>query len=288
MLSDQYIDGVSALIANFRAPQGPAPAAGAELSAVAVACGGALHHFDTGHCRYEPIRRAGGLIGLHHIEVELGVEHAVPPLREDDRTVMRQQYFYDREELAPIVLDKSNVREGDVLIQVSNSGKEPFTVGVGLEAQARGAKLVALTSVEFSMGLEPAHSSGRRLCEAADVVIDMGSPPGDAILDVEGVGTRVGPTSGVLTTVALWSLTCQIVEEMTARGINPSIYRSVNEPDGFAFNQEAEAQYRRQGICARWIASNSLSSPDSSSPSRSCDSRRSARDTVGATTSPST
>lgn len=248
MSSEQYLEGVSDLVTRFRESQAGALREAAAMAADAVVAGGSLHHFDTGHCRYEPIRRAGGLIALHHIEVALEVEHALPPRAADGRTEMRRQYFYDREELAPIVLDKSHLREGDVLIQVSNSGKEPFTVGVGAEARRRGAKLIALTSVEFSRGLAAAHSSGRRLFEIADAVIDLGSPPGDAIIDAPGVGTPVGPTSGVLTTVALWALTCQIVAELTDRGVTPSVYRSVNEPDGFEFNTRAEERYRSEGI----------------------------------------
>lgn len=248
MSSEKYLAGITELVERFRRTQSDAVQRAAALCAEAVAAGGSLHHFDTGHCRHEPIRRAGGLIALHPIEVTLEVEHALPPRASDDRTEMRRQYFYDREELAPIVLDKSHVRDGDVLIQVSNSGKEAFTVGVGAEARARGAKLVALTSVEFSSGLAARHSSGKRLFEIADAVVDLGSPPGDAIVEAAGIGTPVGATSGVLTTVALWSLTCQIVEELVARGVTPSVYRSVNEPDGFAFNSEAEARYRREGV----------------------------------------
>ena len=248
MSSEQYLDGITDLIARFRETQTAPIAEAAALAASAVAAGGSLHHFDTGHCRYEPIRRAGGLIALHTIGVTLEVEHALPPRSSDGRIEMRRQYFYDREELAAIVVEKSHVREGDVLIQVSNSGKEPFTVGVGVEAQRRGAQLIALTSVEFSRGLEAAHSSGKRLFEVADAVVDLCSPPGDAILDVPGVDVKVGPTSGVLTTVALWSLISEITTSLTARGIAPSIWKSVNEPDGFEHNAAAEERYRREGI----------------------------------------
>ncbi|MEZ6195182.1 MAG: sugar isomerase domain-containing protein [Planctomycetota bacterium] len=248
MQGRRYLDRIVDLVGDFRDRAGPSLEAAAALCGEAVAAGGALHHFDTGHMKEEPIRRAGGFLGLHHLELHLEAEHALPPGRTAERSAMAQRYFYDREDLAPLLVEKSHLRAGDVLIQVSNSGKEPFTVGVGLEARARGVKLIALTSVEFSRSLEPKHSSGRRLFEIADAVVDMGSPPGDALLDIPGVRTPVGASSGVMTAVSLWALTCEITEALVARGIEPAIYRSVNLPDGFAFNREMEELYRKRGI----------------------------------------
>ena len=161
---------------------------------------------------------------------------------------LKQRYFYDREDLSTLLLDKSHLREGDVLIQVSNSGKEPYTVGVGLGARERGVKLIALTSVDFSSQLEAAHSSGKRLFEIADEVIDMGSPFGDAVIDVEGMETPVGATSGVMTAIALWALMVEITGALVEAGIKPAVYRSVNLPDGFKFNSQQEELYRSRGI----------------------------------------
>lgn len=248
MQGQRYLDRVLELVRDFRDAAGDELAAAATLAAESVAAGGALHHFDTGHMKQEPIRRAGGFLGLHHLELHLEAEHPLPPGRETTRSAIAQKYFYDREDLAPLLVEKSHLREGDVLIQVSNSGKEPFTVGVGHEARARGVKLIGLTSVEFSRTLEPRHSSGKRLFEIADAVVDMRSPPGDAILDVPGIRTPVGATSGVMTAVALWALTCEIAGALAERGIEPAIYRSVNLPDGFEFNAEMERRYRERGI----------------------------------------
>jgi len=244
----RYIDRIQEIVAQFSASQGEALARAAALAADAVAAGGVLHHFDTGHMKQEPIRRAGGLLALNHLELEVEVEHALPAGRTPRLSPLEQRYFYDREELAELLLAKSHLEKGDVLIQVSNSGKEPFTVGVGLGAQERGVRVIALTSVEFSRSLEARYSSGNRLFEIADAVIDMGAPPGDGILEVEGIATPVGASSGVMTAVALWALTCEVVGALVERGITPSIWRSVNLPDGFEFNRAQQARYAERGI----------------------------------------
>ncbi|MEE9391930.1 MAG: sugar isomerase domain-containing protein [Planctomycetota bacterium] len=248
MLGLKYLSDIGSLIEDFASREGEALTRAATIAADCVAEKGAMHHFDTGHMKEEPIRRAGGFLGLHHLELRVEAEHRLPPGREASLDLIRQKYFYDREDLAALLLDKSHVRRGDVLIQVSNSGKEPFTVGVGLEAKKRGLKLIVLTSVAFSKTLEPRHSSGKRLFEVADAVVDMGSPFGDALIEINGLDAKVGASSGVLTAVALWSLMVEIAEALVARGLKPAIYKSVNLPEGFQFNAEQERLYHERGI----------------------------------------
>jgi uncharacterized phosphosugar-binding protein len=248
MHAARYLDVITKLIAKFQENELEATHAAALLAAEAVLAGGRLHHFDTGHMKKEPIRRAGGLLGLHPLELLIEAFHVLPSGRKAELSTMEQQYFYDREDFAPFLLDKSHVKEGDVLIQVSNSGKEPFTVGVGVEAKKRGLKLIALTSLEFSKGVKSKHSSGKRLFEIADAVVDLCAPFGDAVLDMPGVDTKVGATSGVMTAVALWALMTEITGILADRGQPPAIYRSVNMPDGFEFNRTQRALYEKRGF----------------------------------------
>ena len=56
-------------------------------------------------------------------------------------------------------------------------------------------RVIAVTSVEHSRAAPPQHSSGTRLLDHADVVLDLCTPPGDALVEVGG--TRVGPGSSV-------------------------------------------------------------------------------------------
>ena len=247
MYAQQYIEEIEGLLEQFKG-QSEAIAAAANATADRLKAGARMHHFDTGHMKEEPIRRAGGFLALHHLELKFEVEHALPAGRSAERGPMQQRYFYDREELAPLLVEKSHIQSGDVLIQVSNSGKEPFTVGVAVEAKARGAMVIGLTSVEFSKGLKSGHSSGKRLFEVAEHVIDMSSPFGDAVVDVEGLDTPVGASSGVMTGVALWALMSEIAGACTSLGLKPSIYRSVNLPGGFEHNREMEKAYDSTGL----------------------------------------
>ena len=147
-----------------------------------------------------------------------------------------------------MVASRANLARGDVLWLVSNSGKEPFPVALAIGAKERGCAVVALTSVAFSRSLEAKHSSGKRLFEVADRVIDLHGPPADAALEVAGLDTPIAPLSGLLTVAAIWALEAATVEALLARGKTPAVYRSVNLPDGFARDAEAERAYRERGL----------------------------------------
>ncbi|MBI1849183.1 MAG: sugar isomerase domain-containing protein [Planctomycetes bacterium] len=247
MLFENYLDHVVDAISRFRESQGPSLKRAAECVARSVKAGGALHHFDTGHMRDEPVRRAGGFFGLHHLEARLEVHHSSPPGRARKPT-LKQNYIWHLDALAAHVFSVSNMAAGDVLVLVSNSGKEPFPIELALQARRSSVAVVAITSVAFSETLLPAHPCGKRLFEIADVVIDNQSHVGDAVVEVAGVETKICPTSGVLSAVALWSLTAEIVAACLAVGVKPTIYRSVNLPDGFEFNERAEQEYVRKGF----------------------------------------
>jgi uncharacterized phosphosugar-binding protein len=243
---DRFFDLALEHLARLRRDAGPAIARAGALTADRVAAGGRLHHFDTGHTAREPVRRAGGLVGLHAIEVDFELKHPLPPGRAPKG--LKQGYYYDVEAMGRMVAERSHLAAGDVLWLVSNSGKEPFPVELALAARRIGSAVVAITSVPFSKAVPAAHSSGKRLFEVADAVIDTAGPVGDAALEVKGLDTPICPLSGLLNVAATWALEAATVEALIARGIVPAVYRSVNLPDGFARNDEAEHRYRERGI----------------------------------------
>ncbi len=245
-LADRFFDLATAHLATLRRDASAEIEAAAAFTADRLAKGGRLHHFDTGHTAREPVRRAGGLVGLHAIEVRFDLAHATPPGREP--AGLASGYYYDNEAMGRMVAERASLAPGDVLWLVSNSGKEPFPVALALGAQARGCAVVAVTCVAFSRSVEAKHASGRRLFEVADRVVDTRGPVGDAAVDVPGLGAPICPLSGLLNVAAGWALQAATVEALLARGITPTVYKSVNLPDGFAFNAEAERRYRARGI----------------------------------------
>ena len=245
-LAHRYLDLARVHLDALRERSGGAIDEAGRFTAERLVSGGRLHHFDTGHCAREPVRRAGGLVGLHAIEVSYALDHDTPPGRPD--AGLAKDYFYDNESMGSMVAERAALASGDVLWLVSNSGKEPFPVALALGAKSRGVAVVALTSVAFSKSLEARHSSGRRLYEVADRVVDLGAPLEDAAVAAPGLPTPIAPLSGLLTVAATWALEAATVEALLSKGVVPAVYRSVNLPDGFAKNAEAERAYRARGI----------------------------------------
>jgi uncharacterized phosphosugar-binding protein len=247
MLYPQYLDAVGALLMKFRETQEKNIVAAGRLIAESIAAGGAWHRYDTGHIKDEPIKRAGGLFAIYNIKLTAEVEHQLAPNRTFDEKTVESPYLR-QEFMADFLLDNSHIRKGDVLMISSNSGRGAFAVSLALGAKKRGLKVLAITSLDFSKSVPSEHSSGKKLYEVADVTVDNCTPPGDAVVKAGGLDTEICPTSSIMAATALWCVTSQVVEELLKRGIKPSIYRSVNLPDGDAHNRKAKAEYLKKGI----------------------------------------
>jgi uncharacterized phosphosugar-binding protein len=246
--AERWFDCAEQVLTRIRTTQADALRRAAELIADSVAAGGALHIYDTGHCTREPHHRAGGLLLLRDLQLGLNVTSSTSPKRAAEVSA-RQREAGTRvtEQATDLAIERSALLPGDVLLVNSVSGKAPAPVQVALSATRRGVHVVAITNVTYSRAVTSQHSSGKKLFEVAEVVIDNCGVVGDAALDVEGMGTRAIPTSGLTFCYIIWALTAEVISQLLARGVTPHVYRSVNLPDGEEFNAQAEAAYRETG-----------------------------------------
>ena len=88
---------------------------------------------------------------------------------------------------AKILVDLYRVSEGDVILIASNSGRNAYPVEMALCAKEIGAKVIAITSVDHSSKTTSRHSSGKKLMDIADIVIDNCGVEGDSALKMEGM-----------------------------------------------------------------------------------------------------
>jgi uncharacterized phosphosugar-binding protein len=105
-------------------------------------------------------------------------------------------------------------------------------------AQQRGLPVVAIVSRAHCDQSTPAHSSGKKLIDFADIVIDNGCPPGDCVLELDGLDWPTGPTSTVTGAMIINMLRCE-----TARLLLEVNHKPVLLPSHqFVGNQSAEDQ----------------------------------------------
>jgi uncharacterized phosphosugar-binding protein len=202
--------------------QGPAMERAATLVADTIQTDGIVYTFGTGHSHCvaeEVVYRAGGLAPVDAI---------LEPSLTGTTDVVASEIMERIEGIATVILDHRRVGPQDLLIIVSNSGRNGATVEMALAAQARSIKTVAVTSLDYSIKTTSRHSSGKRLCEVADVVIDNCGVLGDAALHLEGLPQPVGPTSNIAALYILHGVMARAAEILLERGVQPPVFWSGN------------------------------------------------------------
>ena len=101
------------------------------------------------------------------------------------------------EAFAQTVLNMYDFKKGDTLLIVSNSGINGATVEVGRVAKEKGLSLIASSSLIQTKKASSRHSSGAKLYELADIVIDNCGEYNDAAFEVKK-DMKMGATSGAV------------------------------------------------------------------------------------------
>ncbi len=199
---------------------------------------GVLHVFGSGHSHSlaeEAFHRAGGLVPVNAIH-----EIFLTPLTRPDLSAQLERL----PGLATLILDGHDLRPGEVLLVISNSGINAVPVEMALEGRRRGLTVVALTSLKHSRTVPPRHPDGKRLFEVADIVLDTCGEAGDAAVAYSGFAGKVAPTSLLAGSYIINSLVCRVVESFLTHGLTPPVYLSANLPGGDQHNRALAAKYR--------------------------------------------
>jgi uncharacterized phosphosugar-binding protein len=243
-LIENYLEKIRERIDEIAADTRPIQQV-ASVCAEALSRGGMLHVFDSGHMvSSELINRAGGLVAMSQLSFSLSVSNLVKA-RADLPLPAKSQLSFGYIEH---VFETNQLRPGDVLFVGSVSGKTANVVELALQARAHGLTVIALTALAYSSKLASEHPSGKHLYEVADLVLDNHAPYGDALLEVEGLDYPICPASGIDAAITLWAVVAGIVEEMLRRGLKPTIFPSVNRPDGKTLVSQVEAEAQRKGF----------------------------------------
>ena len=194
----------------------------------AIQNGGLVQAFGAGHSyggALELTHRAGGFIPSKNIkEPALGAYESV-------------------EGVGTSFMKKVDVRPNDIVFVISNSGRNPLPIEVAIRAKEKGAKVVAVTSLEASKNIKSKHSGGKNLYEVADYVLDNRVPEGDSCIEIPGLDVKACGMSSITTAVVLEAVVCRAIEILLDRGIVPPIYKSQNIDGGREYNEAIEKDY---------------------------------------------
>jgi uncharacterized phosphosugar-binding protein len=197
----------------------------AELLAACIINDHIIHTFGTGHSHMiglELFVRAGGLANVNAM-----LDSMVLTSEGSRRSAEIERISG----LSKIIYDQHNISKNDIMIIISNSGRNAMPVEMAMIAKEMGIKTIAITSLEQSKQYPSRHPSGKKLYEIADLVLDNRVPSGDGLLKIGGNLTGAASTlSGVFLINLVATEAMKIAD---AKGIKLPIYHSQNI-DGFS------------------------------------------------------
>lgn len=232
-----YFDEIRKILDEVETTQEEQIQQAAEIVADCIAKDGLLHTFGAGHSHLlaeDVFFRAGTPVPIHAM---------FEPSMAGNTQATKSTYMEKLEGTGEIILNYHRVSPPDALLVISNSGNNAAPIEVAMGAQERGVKVIAVLSREYMDSLKPRHSSGQKLADVADVVIDNCGRVGDVCVQYDGLEQGVGPTSTVAGAFIINAVLAQAVENLLDRGISPPVFWSGNLFGGMEANQEYIDRY---------------------------------------------
>jgi uncharacterized phosphosugar-binding protein len=233
-LAESYYARSNEILATAWEKNLPAITRLAPVLGASIVRGEVIHTFGSGHSEIiarEIVGRAGGLVCITCIPDPTAgfVENLV-----GYGTKLAERYDRHYE-----------LRAGEIVIVISNSGKNAAPIEVALHAKRKGCVVVGLTSLAMSTTAETVHPGGRNLHAICDHVLDNGGVPGDAILRISDRAST-GPTSTFVGASILNWLMLATMEWLIARGHELPLLRSQNIPGAIDHNRAVGARYKHR------------------------------------------
>ena len=193
-----------------------------------------IHTFGSGHSHMvglELFIRAGGLGNVNAM------------LDQDVLTsngALRSSKLEKLEGLADILWEEYRVEKGDIIIIISNSGRNALPVEMALRAKKEGIKIIAITSLTQTKEFASRHSSGKKLFEIADIILDNKVISGDGIMKVGN--DRIGAMSSINGMFIINTVVTEAMIRAEKSGIELPVYSSQNI-DSFEKNDKLYKKY---------------------------------------------
>ena len=193
-----------------------------------------IHTFGSGHSHMvglELFIRAGGLGNVNAM------------LDQDVLTsngALRSSKLEKLEGLADILWEEYRIEKGNIIIIISNSGRNALPVEMALRAKKEGIKIIAITSLTQTKEFASRHSSGKKLFEIADIILDNKVISGDGIMKVGN--DRIGAMSSINGMFIINTVVTEAMIRAEKAGIELPVYSSQNI-DSFENNDKLYKKY---------------------------------------------
>jgi uncharacterized phosphosugar-binding protein len=223
-----FLDRLSEILAAVRDQEGEALDAGASAMADALAQRRLVHLFGSGHSvlpTQDAFPRYGGFVGLHPLTDPRVMWHNVlgPGGVRELLWLERTEGYIER------FLSHEPLLAGDVLIAISHGGRNAAAIETSMYAAERGLRTIAITS-KANVSRPAEHSTGARLPDVVDTVIDTHVPIEDALVEIEGWSRPVGGASTIVAMSIVHELNARTAAKLAARGVELPTFVSPTVP----------------------------------------------------------
>ncbi|MDF9824441.1 putative phosphosugar-binding protein [Breznakia sp. PF5-3] len=215
---ESYFDVMQGVIDKIKQTQGDNIMRAAELLAKTTEQGGLIYGFGVGHSYHvigDAFWRASTPANYYAI-----VEQSATGSTE----ITKSNWVENTYDLGRYVVDYHRITPNDCMIIISNSGNNIMPVDAAIRAKEKGIPVIAITAVDYSEYLKTRHRDNVKLKDIADVVLDNCSLIGDAAVEIDGFGMKVGATSTIPNVFLQNVILCQMVELLVEKGIEPDVY----------------------------------------------------------------
>lgn len=185
---------------------------------------GLIHLYGSGHSvlpAQETFPRYGSYVGFNPLTDPRLMWHNVL-----GSGGVRELLWLERtENYAKNFLDHQPLNPGDSIVIFGHSGRNASGIDTAIYAKERGMTVVSITA-KSNLDKPASHSSGMRLADASDIVIDTGAPIEDAIVNIDGLSRPVGGSSTVLAMMMMHELSVRTATKAAERGIDLPTFAS--------------------------------------------------------------
>jgi uncharacterized phosphosugar-binding protein len=229
MSIDQYRERITGVLDRIFTTQSDNIRRAAQMMADSVANGGLVHLFGSGHSVL-PVQdvfpRYGSFPVFHPLmDARLMWQNVLGSGGAKGLLWLERQEGYTK-----VLFDNEPIRAGDVFVVFSHGGMNAAGIDVAMEARARQLKVVAVTSMDNQRRAKATHSSGKKLSDLADVVIDNCVPAEDALVNIEGWKAPVAAGSTVAFVTIANSIVAEVASDLAKRGMKFPTFVSPNVP----------------------------------------------------------
>jgi uncharacterized phosphosugar-binding protein len=189
-----------------------------------LASKGLVHLYGSGHSVLpvqETFPRYGSYVGFNPLTDPRVMWHNVL-----GAGGVRELLWLERtEKYAEKFLDHQPLNAGDSIVIFGHSGRNSSGIDTAIYAKKRGLTVIAITA-KSNLDKPATHSSGKRLADAADIVVDTCAPIEDAIVPIEGWSRPVSGASTVLAMINMHELIARTAQKLAQRGIELPVFAS--------------------------------------------------------------